>query len=1795
MGSIHSELVGDELHIARTFVSTGDPNGVVTPGIIGEFYWDSDANQLYVAESLLNTSWVHSGSEFDQFIELLDTPNSYSGQAGFSLQVNLAEDGLEFGQALDIINSPSFANLTLQPISGDADFIIKDSSSVLKFDIQYNSTLDVIDIQSQVGLLLRSAVGGLAINTDLGDLILTSLAGDIRMVADGNFFINTDDIFVDSSTGFVGLGSASPLAQLFISSLLNDTVPVSMQQSLGSNGARIKTLVGDRDPEGNVTGDPGDHYWRVNGLNSDLFIKTTVSSNTGWQSVLETTGFDEFIELTDTPADYTSSNNFVVQVNQAGNALVFGQALRPVDGPVFNGLELQQIASEDVSFLIIDSFPLTQFKIQLDDSENKIIIDSVLDLNITTSNGLEINAEGPASINVPNNALAINTNNADFSKNLNISGRLEVVNTIAPVLSSVLFDAGNIASGQSIFILGEYAYFVVADFDRLLILDVSDPTATPVIIGSLVDSVNMDSPRFIVVIATLAYIASANSNSLTIVDVSDSTNPFIVGQISDAVLLDSATSVYVVGKFAYVTAQTSDSLVIIDISDPKTPQIVGSLVDSVNLERAAEVVVLDKFAYVVSFTSKSLSIIDISNSTNPTLTGVLIDVVNLNGASSLTVNGGFAYIAAAASDMLTIVDITDPSNPTLAGTLVDSVNLNGARGITVAGKFAYISSGVGRSLTVIDISDPTNPVLTSVLFDSVNLSGARMPFISGKFAYVPAFNSFSIIDIHGIDASTASLGNIQSTNISTTRDAFIKGNLFAGALNVGDRGIHSDGDISNKGALDVVPSQPKLLASLTDGTNLNGAIGLFIVNNYAYVVSRVGNSLTILDITEPTAPIILSTLIDAVNLVDTRSLYISGKYAYIPSFDNDSLVIVDISNVFAPVFISSLIDGTTMNGAISNYVAGKFCYVLGRTSNSFAIVDISDPFTPVLVGSLIDGVNFVSPNNIYILGKFAYVTQEGNRLTIVDISDPTSPTIAGSLTDNINLNSPGDIYVVGRYAYITGAGGDSLAIIDVSDPTSPTLISAVSDSVLLDQAFAVSIDGNYAYIGTSSSSARIVIIDISDPTSLVIIQSFLIGFANIRDIYVSGKFAYVVGNTSNTFAVIDLNGIDASTASIGNIKTGYLSVDNEIVAKGITYSGGFNAGPHGVHSDGDISGLTSFSTFDKGDQVALSRLENTGANPGRSEKFVGNRNPLLSVIGLGGDIYYRADGLTSGSYENKSLTTGNVWFKRSAKPSAIVEINTFAEFEELATGGIITVGFAIELTIIFNIKVTTTSRFVVDFGGSLNITGADQATVGINYTGSGDLFSGSGNLRIFGGIDLDGSPAGTKTLMNITGGLVDVNLANFDGWSSLGSVSNGIFLLRFLNMSTVDAGFTLINAAIISVFNVAHIGISGMAAPMFTVNTNNPLSIMSFSEIKHNVTSTGSVFDLKSTINFDGDLIDINHVAAEEVPANITAPIFKQTVFSVITINSVISQTPGSGTITSESDNGAGGTTILHPLSTFSDGEIVTIVGTTNYNGTFQIFNVVPITSFDIIRVFTVNDGAVGSISSERIAFITPGGHGVISGQPIKVLGTNFYNRFYTALLVGATSISVNATFISTNTGTMERDLSLDETDFRVNAKDCVGIPNSLFLASAFVNNNVTVTPVSGIFGDLLFGTVGNALIASTRMAKWRMTNEINGTFELISDVIFDGWINFETTVPDLGGILDIRIKFQIDKGSGFVDLDDPVELFASFDANSSDKNMSKTFPVKAVKGDLIKPQVTRDAGVGSPVFSYYTMNIKQS
>jgi len=92
MSTYHRNLTGLNTHEPFHFVQESDPGAVGA-----NLYWLQVSTGIVKRRNALNSAWgVVGGSNIENFIDLLDCPSSYAGQAGKVATVNGTEDGIEF-------------------------------------------------------------------------------------------------------------------------------------------------------------------------------------------------------------------------------------------------------------------------------------------------------------------------------------------------------------------------------------------------------------------------------------------------------------------------------------------------------------------------------------------------------------------------------------------------------------------------------------------------------------------------------------------------------------------------------------------------------------------------------------------------------------------------------------------------------------------------------------------------------------------------------------------------------------------------------------------------------------------------------------------------------------------------------------------------------------------------------------------------------------------------------------------------------------------------------------------------------------------------------------------------------------------------------------------------------------------------------------------------------------------------------------------------------------------------------------------------------------------------------------------------------------------------------------------------------------------------------------------------------------------------------------------------------------------------------------------------------------------
>ena len=301
--------------------------------------------------------------------------------------------------------------------------------------------------------------------------------------------------------------------------------------------------------------------------------------------------------------------------------------------------------------------------------------------------------------------------------------------------------------------------------------------------------------------------------------------------------------------------------------------------------------------------------------------------------------------------------------------------------------------------------------------------------------------------------------------------------------------------------------------------SLSGAYDVAVAGNYAYVTGFIGDSMTVVNISDPANPTI-SGSVSGGGLNGSLSIELAGNYVYVASAFGDRLVIIDISDPANPT-ISGQVADSRLDFASGVAVAGNYAYVASRYADSLTVVNISDPANPTISGSVSDsGLN--GANDVAFSGNFAYVASRyADSLTVVNISDPTDPTISGSVSASV-MNDANGVEVKGNYAYVASRSGDSLTVVNIGDPTNPTISGSVSDSGL-NGARGVALSGNIAYVASIHADS-LTSVNISDPTNPTIIETF--SSANIDGAFgvaLLNNFAYVASDgASDALTIIEI-------------------------------------------------------------------------------------------------------------------------------------------------------------------------------------------------------------------------------------------------------------------------------------------------------------------------------------------------------------------------------------------------------------------------------------------------------------------------------------------------------------------------------------------------------------------------------------------------------------------------------------------------------------------------------------------------
>jgi hypothetical protein len=266
---------------------------------------------------------------------------------------------------------------------------------------------------------------------------------------------------------------------------------------------------------------------------------------------------------------------------------------------------------------------------------------------------------------------------------------------------------------------------------------------------------------------------------------------------------------------------------------------------------------------------------------------------------------------------------------------------------------------------------------------------------------------------------------------------------------------------------------------------------------------------------------------------------------------------LDVSNI--PTSPKDITDGGIVAAAAgidSFSIVGSYAYLAEQAPNKLQIFDISNPKHPVDITN--GGVSTAGePKSIYVSGHYAYIANQSydptSKLQVFDITNPANPADVtnGGIVMCIPTGAR-SIYVANNYAYIACAFGQ-LQIFDVSNPANPVSIASVSDVYGWNPAIYLS--GNYAYV-VGDQVSKLQVFDITNPANPVDVTNGGVNTANgPQSVYVADGYAYVADTSANKLQIFNVtdptNPVDITNGGVDTAN----SPQSVYVSEGYAYVG----------------------------------------------------------------------------------------------------------------------------------------------------------------------------------------------------------------------------------------------------------------------------------------------------------------------------------------------------------------------------------------------------------------------------------------------------------------------------------------------------------------------------------------------------------------------------------------------------------------------------------------------------------------
>jgi len=432
----------------------------------------------------------------------------------------------------------------------------------------------------------------------------------------------------------------------------------------------------------------------------------------------------------------------------------------------------------------------------------------------------------------------------------------------------------------------------------------------------------------------------------------------------------------------------------------------------------------------------------------------------------VTISGNYAYITGKSSNSLEIVNLTNPFMPVHEGRLVNGTGgafLYGPVDVAVSGNYSYIADYTGNALEIIDISNPSAPVYKGKITDGTGgalLKGPQRVAVSGNLTYVASSNSNAIEIVNTANPSAP----VHYASLVTGAGNALLNNPCD--LEIADDYPYLYVASAGSNALEIVnitnPAAPSHMGSIvtgTDGALLSNPQSVTVAGYNAFVTSKGYDALEIVDISNQSAPVhrgSLAKTADVAWLNEPFDVAISAdrKYAYVASNLGDTLDIIDVSDPAAPAYRTGLSNGNggaLLKNASSVALYRSLVYVTSMGQDALEVVAVDAiPATGIVVSpstSITGSFNLTgAPTgtwNVVVTNVNNRFATFSNGFSVTQVPQPTPEPVSGGGDDDNDKATAEDKTA----AYDTpGEASVSLKTNDLGQTLAPYTVETTEES-----------------------------------------------------------------------------------------------------------------------------------------------------------------------------------------------------------------------------------------------------------------------------------------------------------------------------------------------------------------------------------------------------------------------------------------------------------------------------------------------------------------------------------------------------------------------------------------------------------------------------------------------------------------------------------------------------------------------------------------------------------------------------